>query len=485
MFESLFRTKSTERILADAEAGEIHLKRTLTATQLTLLGIGCIIGAGIFVLSGHVAATHAGPAISLSFVISALACMFAGLCYAEFASMIPVSGSAYTYSYATLGEFLAWIIGWDLILEYLFAAASVAVGWSGYATSFLRDAGINIPARWTTSPFHFDASGGFSWTEGYGNWPAAAIILVITVMLIVGVRQTANLNALIVFIKVGVILLFIGFGAGYVNPENWTPFIPENTGDFGHFGWSGVLRGAGVVFFSYIGFDAVCTAAQEAKNPRRDLPKAIFLSLASVTLLYVAVSLVLTGLVPYKELGGAEPIATGIDAAGDGLRWLSPLLKLGAVAGLSSVILVMMLGQTRIFYSMAKDRLLPDAFTHLHPRFHTPVFSTLFTGGVAAVIALLFPIGLLGEMVSIGALLAFAMVCLAVLIMRKRRPNLERPFRTPWVPFVPLAGIVLSGVQMLSLSLDTWVRLIVWMALGIVVYFAYSRRRSLLNNPSV
>lgn len=477
---SLFRIKSHERILADAEAGEHTLHRSLSATHLTLLGIGCIIGAGIFVLSGHAAAANAGPAVALSYIVSALACVFAGLCYAEFASMIPVAGSAYTYAYATLGELFAWIIGWDLILEYLFGAATVAVGWSGYVVSFLKGVGVTVPEAFHSSPFHFDHAHGMTLSGAYGNWPAAFVVLVVTALLATGIRESANFNNVIVAVKLVVILLFIGFGIKYVNTDNWTPFIPENKGPFGEFGWSGVLRGAGVVFFSYIGFDAVSTAAQEAKNPRRDLPRGILWSLGICTVLYVAVSLVLTGIVHYSKLGGPEPIATGIDAVGAPLRWLAPFIKLGAIAGLSSVVLVLMLGQTRVFFSMAKDRLLPDRFARVHPRFKTPAFATLCTGFVAALIALVFPIDLLGEMVSIGALLAFVMVCVGVMVMRRTMPGVVRPFRTPWVPLVPILGVVLSAAQMASLPADTWIRLVVWMAIGFAVYFLYSRQRARL-----
>ncbi len=412
-----FRTKSHEQILADAEAGEHKLRRTLGVWHLTLLGIGGVIGAGIFVLTGHAAAECAGPAISLSFVLSGLACVFAGLCYAEFASMIPTSGSAYTYSYATLGELFAWIIGWDLILEYLFGASTVAVGWAGYVTSFLKDCGITLPAALCNAPVAYHAGKGMALTGALVNLPAVLIVALITVLLIIGIRMSANFNNIIVVVKVTVILLFIGFGIWYVTPGNWHPFIPPNTtGEFGHFGWTGILRGAGVVFFAYIGFDAVSTAAQEATNPQRDLPRGIMWSLLVCGVLYVIVSLVMTGLAHYPTLNVPHPMAVAIDAAGPALAWLRPLVKLGAIAGLSSVILVLMLGQTRIFFSMSKDRLLPAVFSAVHPRFRTPHVATLVTGTVALVLAGMFPIDLLGELVSIGALLAFTMVCAGLIV---------------------------------------------------------------------
>lgn len=477
--KSLFRTKSHERILSDAESGEHRMPRTLDARHLTMLGVGAVIGAGIFVLTGHAAASYAGPAIALSFVLSAFACVFAALCYAEFSSMIPVAGSAYTYAYATLGELFAWVIGWDLILEYLFGAATVAVGWSGYVTSFLHGMGIVLPDALCHSPLAYDHAKGLSLTGAWMDLPAALVLLGLTVLLTRGVRESANFNNFIVVVKVIVILLFIAFGVAHVNTANWTPFIPENTsGRFGEFGWTGILRGAGVVFFAYIGFDAVSTAAQEAKNPQRDMPRGILWSLAVCAVLYMAVSLVITGLVPYPQLKVAYPMAAAIDAAGDSLRWLAPLIKLGAIAGLSSVILVLLLGQTRIFYSMAKDRLLPARFGALHPRFRTPSFSTRLTGVCAALIAAVFPIDLLGEMVSIGALLAFMMVCAGVLVMRRTRPEAPRPFRTPWVPAVPVMGVLLAALQMFSLPSGTWVRLVVWMAIGFVVYCFYGRRKA-------
>jgi len=467
-------------MLSDLASGH-QLRRALGPVHLTLLGIGCVIGAGIFVLTGQAAASYAGPAISLSFVLSGVACMFAGLCYAEFSSMIPVAGSAYTYAYATLGEIFAWIIGWDLILEYLFGASAVAVGWSAYVASFLRDFGVVLPPEFAQAPFDYSPAAGLQATGGILNVPAVLVVAVMIGLLVVGIRESANFNTLIVAIKVTVILLFVGCCAGFVHKANWHPFIPANTGVFGQFGISGLIRGAAVVFFAYIGFDAVSTAAQEARNPQRDMPIGILTSLVICVILYVAVSLVLTGLVPYTKLSVPDPIAIGIDAAGRSLRWLRPWVKIGAIAGLSSVVMVLLMGQTRIFYSMSKDGLLPTVFARVHPKFQTPYVTTLMTGVAAVVVAGLFPIGFICELVSIGALLAFTMVCISVIVLRFTRPDYPRPFRTPWVPFVPVMGALLSFLQMAFLPRGTWIRLVVWMAIGLLVYGFYGRRNSRLN----
>jgi APA family basic amino acid/polyamine antiporter len=461
-------------------AGEaVTLKRSLGAMNLTLLGIGAIIGAGIFVLTGTAAAQYAGPAIVLSFILAGLGCLFAGLCYAEFASMIPIAGSAYTYGYATLGEFIAWIIGWDLILEYLFAASTVAVGWSGYFTSFVRDyLGIDMPTALTTAPFSVQGTHTLVPTGAIINLPAMLLIGLLTTLLVIGIQESARLNNIIVFVKVAIVFLVIGFGFMYVVPSNWEPFIPPNTGEFGHFGLSGVVRGAGVIFFAYIGFDAVSTAAQEAKNPKRDLPIGILASLAICTVLYILMALVMTGVANYTELNVPNPVYVAIDKAGPALSWLKMLVGLGAIAGLASVVLVMLLGQPRIFYAMSKDGLLPPLFSKVHPRFQTPYVSTIITGCVAAVIAGLFPIGLLGELVSIGTLLAFVIVSAGVLVMRYRSPNLHRPFRTPLVPLVPILAILICGYMMSGLPADTWLRLLIWLAIGLVIYFVYGRHHS-------
>jgi APA family basic amino acid/polyamine antiporter len=471
--------------------GEHSLKRSLTAMNLTLLGVGAIIGAGIFVLTGTAAAAHAGPAIVISFLIAGLGCAFAGLCYAEFASMIPIAGSAYTYGYATLGELLAWIIGWDLILEYLFAASTVAVGWSGYVVRFLADIGIHLPASLTNAPLGVEGTHTLVFTGAYVNLPAMLLVLVLTALLVVGIRESAKLNNLIVYLKVTIVLLVIGFGAFYVNTANWSPFIPAQLTDAvtglpvnGVYGWSGIFAGAAVIFFAYIGFDAVSTAAQEAKNPQRDLPIGILASLAVCTVLYIAMSLVMTGMVPFQELNVAEPVYVALDAAGPKLAWLKYFATIGAIAGLASVVLVMLMGQPRIFYAMSRDGLLPPMFGKVHPKYKTPWLATMITGGVAALVAGAFPIGLLGQLVSIGTLFAFVIVCAGVLVLRYRSPELHRPFRTPLVPFVPIGGIVVCGYLMYSLPTDTWLRLAIWLAIGLVIYFAYGKRNSKLAQSS-
>jgi len=481
-----------------------EMKRALSATNLTTLGIGAVIGAGIFVLTGQAAAQYAGPAIVISFLISGLACLFAGLCYAEFASMIPISGSAYTYAYSTLGEFIAWIIGWDLILEYLFAASTVSVGWSGYVVSFLKDFGINIPPQFTAAystvlvnipdlgwkPITDQLTASLASSgvliaslphiTAVLNLPAMFIVALITILLIIGIKESASFNNIMVMIKVFVIVLFIGIGFFFVHKANWHPFIPENTGVWGHFGWSGILRGSAVIFFAYIGFDAVSTAAQEAKNPQRDMPIGILGSLGISTILYILVAIVLTGIVSYTFLNVADPIAVGVNEMGAGLFWLRPIIKIAAIAGLSSVILVMMLGQPRIFYAMSKDGLLPAKFSKIHPRFKTPYYSTVITGVVALILAGILPINILGELVSIGTLLAFAIVCVGILVLRYKRPELKRPFKTPLVPLVPILGAGICLLQMYSLPFDTWLRLIIWMAIGIIIYFTYSIKNSKL-----
>jgi APA family basic amino acid/polyamine antiporter len=478
MFRRLLATKPIAAIAEVTGADELH--RTLDARALVLLGIGAIIGTGIFVLTGTAAANHAGPALVISFLIAALGCAFAGLCYAEFAAMIPVSGSAYSYSYATLGEFIAWFIGWNLILEYLFAAATVAVGWSGYVVSLVEQLGIHLPDALTTAPY----------TKGEGHWeimrtgaivnlPAVLIIAAITALCYVGIRQSARFNAIVVAIKVAVIVLFVCFGIWVVDGANWVPFIPDNQGEYGRFGWSGVLQAAGIIFFAYIGFDAVSTAAQEAKNPQKDMPKGILISLAICTLLYIAVAAVLTGMVHYTELNTPAPVALALDRHPE-LNWLSGWIKLGAIAGMTSVMLVMMLGQPRIFYAMSKDGLLPPLFSRVHPTYKTPYVGTLITGTLAALIGGLFPVTILGELVSIGTLLAFTTVCIGVLVLRYTRPDLQRHFKVPAPWFVCVAGALICLGMMAALPHDTWLRLLAWTVIGVSIYAVYGFRHSAL-----
>lgn len=505
MGNPLLATKPLHVILD--EAGQTHehsLRRALGPTNLISLGIGAIIGTGIFVLTGSAAASYAGPAIVLSFVLAAIGCVFAGLCYAEFSAMIPIAGSAYTYGYATLGEIFAWIIGWDLILEYAFGAATVASGWSGYVISFFQDFGVHIPPalagtpgtdfvmyrdRWellgrimpTLKAAGVDpatlphATGGFNLVAFFG-------IAIVTTILVIGIRESANLNSFIVLVKVGVLLIFIGLGSHFLTQHgplltaNWHPFVPANAGSFGAYGWSGIVRGAGVIFFAYIGFDAVSTAAQEAKNPKRDMPIGILGSLVICTILYILVAGTLTGLVKYTALNVPDPIAVGIDETG--VRWGSFLVKLGAICGLTSTMVVMLLGQSRVFFSMSHDGLLPKWASAVHPRFRTPYLSSIFVGICVGIFAAVIPIRVLGELVSIGTLLAFVIVCAGVWVLRRKNPSLSRPFRTPMVPFVPIMGILISLLMMAGLPGDTWIRLIVWLLIGFVIYFGYSRYHS-------
>ena len=470
----LFRKKSFAELQAEADSGT--LRRSLGPVQLTALGIGSIIGTGIFVLSGTAAAMHAGPGLWISMVFAATACAFAGLCYAELAAMIPVAGSAYTYAFATVGEFVAWIIGWDLILEYALATATVAVGWSGYFVSLLHSMGIDMPAVLTAAPGVMVNRADGPPIAGVFNLPAAVIVFFVTALLIKGIRESATANTVMVVIKVMVLVIFVVAGVSYITPENLTPVIPPNTGEFGTFGWSGIFRATGVIFFAYIGFDAVSTAAQEARNPQRDMPIGILASLAICTVIYVSVAVVLTGIVHYSQLNVSDPLAVGIDATG--LTWLSPVIKVSALFGLFSTMIVTMLGQTRIFYAMSRDKLLPPMFSRVHERFRTPHLSTAITGTLVAVAAGLTPIDVLGSLVSMGTLLAFVLACIGIIVLRKTMPNAPRPFRTPWSPLIPILGALACLAQMVVLPWATWERLLIWLGIGFVVYFAYGRRRT-------
>lgn len=479
---ALFSKKSIPQLISESEEGADTLKRTLGVGALVALGIGVIIGAGLFSITGLAAGYNAGPAVTIAFLIAALGCAFAGLCYAEFASMIPVAGSAYTYSYATMGEFIAWIIGWDLVLEYSVGAATVAISWSRYLKKFLHGIGIQIPDAWVMSPFDTVTLADGSVVHGIMNFPAVIIVVLMSLLLIKGTQESSFVNNIIVALKIMVVLLFIGLGWSYINPQNYVPYIPENTGVFGEFGWSGIARAAGIIFFAYIGFDAVSTAAQEAKNPKRDMPIGILLSLAICTVLYVLFAHVMTGLANYKEFQGQDgiaPVAVAVEHTP--FKWLNQAIILAILAGYSSVIMVLLMGQTRVFYSMSKDGLLPDFFSHVHKRFKTPHRSNLFFMIFVSLFAAFVPARVVGEMTSIGTLFAFILVCIGVLVMRKTMPDAPRSFKTPLVPLVPILGILTCAAMMISLPLDTWIRLVVWMAIGILLYFAYSRKHSKMN----
>jgi APA family basic amino acid/polyamine antiporter len=474
---NLLAKKPLEQLMAESqETGEHSLRRALGALNLVTLGIGAIIGAGIFVITGQAAAQFAGPAIVISFVLAGIACAFAGLCYAEFASMIPIAGSAYTYSYATLGELVAWIIGWDLILEYAFGAATVAVGWSGHLRAFLHDLGLNLPVMPTSNFTLF----GIAMHLKY-DYVGFLVILFITTILVIGIKESANFTTAIVILKVAVVCMFIALATAFLyshawKPNYWHPFIPPNTGVRGQFGWSGILRGAGVVFFAYIGFDAVSTAAQEAKNPKKDMPLGILGSLVICTVLYILVSGLLTHMVPYQQLNVPDPVVIGIRTTGH--QWATFLVELGALGGLATVMLVMLLGQSRVFYSMSRDGLLWPWASKIHPRFRTPYISSIVVGFFVAILATLIPLNVLDEMTSVGTLLAFMLVSAGVWVMRRTHPEVNRPFRTPLVPLVPILAIIFSGILIVSLSYWTQLRLIVWLIIGLVIYFTYGQKHS-------
>lgn len=480
---SIWKTKPLSVLLGEASESEKGLKRTLSSRSLVALGVGAIIGAGLFSLTGIAAADHAGPAVTISFILAAVGCAFAGLCYAEFASMIPVAGSAYTYSYATMGEFMAWIIGWDLVLEYALGAATVGVSWSRYLLELLAKFNIHLPPDLICSPWEtLTLSNGTVIEGGIINLPAIFIVSLLSLLLIKGTKESATINNLLVVVKVAVVIIFIVLGWKFIDPTNYIPYIPKNTGVFGEFGWSGIAAGAGTVFFAFIGFDAVSTAAQEAKNPQKGMPIGILGSLIICTLLYVLFSHVMTGLVPYyKFAGDAKPAATAF--AVTGYDFLQTGLIIAILAGYTSVMLVMLMGQSRVFYTMSKDGLLPPFFSEIHSKFRTPWKTNLFFLVFVSLFAGFVPVSDLGHMVSIGTLLAFVLVCIGVMVMRKKMPDAPRAFRTPLVPFVPIAGVVICLALMYSLPNESWARLVVWMALGILIYFVYGKKNSKLNNP--
>lgn len=480
---SLFVRKPLASLLAESkESSEHSLKKTLGAGSLIALGIGAIIGAGLFSITGLAAANNAGPAITISFIVAASGCAFAGLCYAEFASMIPVAGSAYTYSYATMGEFIAWIIGWDLVLEYAVGAATVSISWSRYLIKFLDDFNIHIPSYFATGP----------WDGGVINLPAVAIVVLVSLLLIKGTKDSARVNAMIVTLKIAVVLTFIILGWKYINKANYVPYIPENIGKFGEFGFSGIIRAAAIVFFAYIGFDAVSTAAQEAKNPGKDMPIGILGSLAICTVLYILFAHVMTGVTSYTTFAGKDgiaPVKVAIDHMGtmgaNGIihpdyPWLNRAIILAILAGYSSVILVMLMGQSRVFYSMSKDGLIPKVFSSIHPKYRTPFKNNFFFMGFVSLFAAFVPARVVGEMTSIGTLFAFILVCMGVMVMRKKMPDAPRVFKTPFVPLIPLLGIGTCLFMMLFLPADTWIRLVVWMLLGLDVYAYYGVKHSVL-----
>jgi APA family basic amino acid/polyamine antiporter len=473
----LFSTKPLDRIMREAEGVGEHttLNRTLNAPALVALGIGAIIGAGIFTLTGVAAANHAGPAIVISFILSAIGCALAGFCYSEFSTMIPIAGSAYTYAYATMGELLAWIIGWDLVLEYAVGAATVSIGWSSTLVSILHSLGINLPPQLIASPFQPVMLPDGTLVHGIINLPAVLVVAAMTWLLVVGIQESANVNTAVVFLKVTVVVMFIALGYAYVNPANYEPLIPANEGP-GKFGWEGILRGAGLIFFAYIGFDAVSTAAQEAKNPKRDMPIGIIGSLAICTVLYILYSRVLTGIVNYRDLAVPAPLAVALDRLP--YPWLALAMKAASLAGLTSVILVMLLGQSRVFFSMSRDGLLPAVFSSLHPKFRTPYMSNILMAVFVGLFSAFAPVTVVGEMTSIGTLFAFVLVSIGIVLMRRSHPNIQRPFKTPGVPVVPVLSALVNAALMFGLGWENWLRLVVWLAIGLAIYFGYSRAHS-------
>lgn len=484
MSKGIFSKKTIKSLLDEATETRGGLKRSLGSVNLTAMGIGAIIGAGLFVLTGQAAAENAGPGVLISFILAALICVFAALCYAEFASLIPISGSAYSYAYVTMGELAAWIIGWGLTAEYLFSASTVSVGWSGYLTSFLQDCGITVPHAVSQAPLAYDIVTGWSLTGAWFNLPAIGILLLIGGLVAVGIKAAATFNDIMVVVKFLIIILFIGCGIAYMKADNLTPLIPDNTGIFGQYGFSGILRGAGVVFFAFIGFDALSTLAQEAKNPQKTLPIGMLASLGISTSIYILVGIVLLGLVNYKLLGVPDPFALAVNTLGASFVWLRFVIKFLILVSMTTVILVMIMGQARIFYTMAHDGLLPKAFGTLNDRLRTPFFATCVVTLLGVLLAGLFPVGLLGKMTAMGALLAFAIVCFGVLLLRYKQPTLHRPFKTPFVPWVPLAGTLICLFQLFLFPGVSWMQFIIWMVIGCVIYATYGIKHSTVRHKA-
>jgi APA family basic amino acid/polyamine antiporter len=482
---NIWLKKSITQLMNEASGNDKGLKRTIGTMGLIALGIGAIIGAGLFTSTAEAIANHTGPAVTISFVIAGIGCALAGLCYAEFASMIPIAGSAYTYAYATMGEFIAWIIGWDLVLEYGVASAKVATSWSEYLNKLLSNVfHIQIPYEFSHSPFQQSADG----VHGIMNIPALFIILLLSLVLVRGVKGSSLVNSIIVVIKVAIVLLFIGFGWSYINPDNYTPYIPANTNVSGEFGWTGIFAGAGVVFFAFIGFDAVSTAAQEAKNPQRDMPKGILLSLLICVVLYILFAHILAGVANYTEfrtVGQEASVTYVIDTYMKGYGWLSTLITIAILAGFSSVILVMLMGQSRVFFSMSNDGLVPKIFSQLHPKFKTPWKSNFLFFIFVGLIAAFIPASIISDMTVIGTLFAFVLVCIGIIVLRKTDPSLPRPFRTPWVPVIPILGILVCSGLIYTLGPANWLRLIVWLIVGVFIYFSYGVKNSKLQNGKV
>jgi APA family basic amino acid/polyamine antiporter len=485
MAKGIFAKKSIQSLLNEASESSHALKRTLGAVNLTAMGIGAIIGAGLFVITGPAAAAYAGPGVLISFIIAFIVCVFSALCYAEFAAMIPIAGSAYSYAYASLGEFSAWILGWVLLCEFMFSPTTVASGWSGYFVSLMHDIGWDIPTAWSTSTLGYDLVKGWTSSGSILNIPAMIIVGIIGIMVALGVQTAAFLNNLLVIVKLGVIVLLIICGFTFINWDNLAPLIPENTGVFGQFGWSGVLRGAGVVFFAFIGFDAIAPLAQESRNPQKDIPIGMLGSLTISTIAYVLVGIVLLGAVSYTQLGVPGSFGVVVDSFGPGFVWLRYVVKIAILAGLTTVILVMIMGMARILFIMSLDGLLPKVFGKTHPKFKTPFFSTLFVTALMIIMTGILPVEILGQLTSMSTLLVFAIVALGILILRYKQPKANRPFKIPFGPIIPILAMLTCIAQMAALPGVTWIQLIIWVIVGLIIYGIYGYRKSILRHPSL